>query len=169
MGTAPLKEASRSLRECAFSSLKAVLTCLKRYLLLQVHSKFDDAAPFFQFDPDGNPVLLGLQTRGAPSCAQRKTPDIGVRLAHLVDFIADKGSDRAKFSTQAEQVFERQAPRDPPSEDDGPRVGAIVGGAIAGLVVVLALCLAAFVLRRKRSGRGVRRAGNKPADDDEES
>lgn len=95
--------------------------------------------PDFQYDSDGNPVLVGMWSLGT-KCGNHSEPTLQVRLGALHDFLPSE----VQKTIDVHQVYGPES-----KLSIAAIVGGVVGGAIVLLIIATILCLA-LARRRKR-------------------
>lgn len=112
----------------------------------------DSGGPLIQFDPDGNPVQVGVASR-SKGCAWAGVPAIFTRVSEFVDWMEDVGAEFEK-SESAQQVLritgdgddddnfpvgQQGAQSSRPENDEGPPgwlIAVLTGGPVLAFVVV---------------------------------
>lgn len=97
-------------------------------LLLDAHMyRSDGDGPDLQYDPDGNPVLVGMWSKGF-SCGQNNDSALFVRLGALHQFLPSEVKKTSSIDDRSPQPW--RAP-----------ISVIVGGIIGGIVVLILLIM----------------------------
>lgn len=108
-----------------------------------LNSQGDSGGPLFQYDDEGEPVLVGVVSIGV-KCADPDFPGVYVRTAAHNDFLPNEGIQRTQ---ETEAVFSDFKP-----STAFPKQTVILAAA-AGAAVIAAVALALCIVRSKRKHR----------------